>query len=74
MPGCLGGSFAMRFPSARILAIEPEDANFELLLKNVERYPNITPIQAALWNRDESVVARSAAWCLGLSHASGIGS
>lgn len=57
--------FAMRFPSARILAIEPEDANFELLLKNVERYPNITPIQAALWNRDESVVVtdpRRGAW------------
>ncbi|MEZ6091310.1 MAG: hypothetical protein R3C05_25500 [Pirellulaceae bacterium] len=26
----LAGVFAMRFPSARILAIEPEDANFEL--------------------------------------------
>jgi FkbM family methyltransferase len=42
--------FANRFPTARILAIEPEAANFELLRKNVAAYRQIVPIRAALWD------------------------
>lgn len=45
-------SFAMRFPEATILAIEPERANFDLLSLNVAPYPNITPLRAALWQED----------------------
>ena len=41
--------FANRYPSARILAIEPEPSNFAVLAQNVAPYPNIEPIQAALW-------------------------
>lgn len=40
---------ASRYPQARIVAIEPESANFELLLKNTRAYPNIIALQAALW-------------------------
>jgi FkbM family methyltransferase len=40
--------FASRFPSARIVAIEPERANFELLLRNVAPYPNVTCLRKAL--------------------------
>lgn len=40
---------ANQFPNARILAIEPEKSNFEVLLKNVAPYPNIIPFQGALW-------------------------
>lgn len=47
--------FANRYPEARIIAIEPEKDNFELLRKNVTPYPNITPVQAALWNRNEEI-------------------
>lgn len=42
--------FTNKYPSAKIFSIEPETANFKMLLKNTENYPNIIPIQAALWN------------------------
>jgi FkbM family methyltransferase len=42
-------SFANQFPNARILAIEPEEENFTILVKNVEPYPNIQPLLGALW-------------------------
>jgi FkbM family methyltransferase len=43
--------FAHRFPRARILAVEMEPANFRLLQKNCEPYPQITPIQKAVWGQ-----------------------
>lgn len=42
---------ANRYPSAKIYAIEPESSNFELLQENTNRYPNITTIQGALWDK-----------------------
>jgi FkbM family methyltransferase len=45
--------FASRFPEARIIAIEPEDTNVELLRLNTRAYPNVTVFQGALWGRDE---------------------
>ncbi|MBB1162648.1 FkbM family methyltransferase [Aquariibacter albus] len=47
--------FANRYPGARIIAIEPERHNFDTLCANVRAYPNITPLRAALWNRDEAI-------------------
>jgi len=44
--------FATQYPSARIFAIEPEKDNFELLRKNTERFQNITPICAALMQKE----------------------
>ncbi|MEM9444561.1 MAG: FkbM family methyltransferase [Verrucomicrobiota bacterium] len=44
--------FASRYPSARILALEPEQSNYMLLQKNVGPYENIVPIQGALWNEN----------------------
>lgn len=42
--------YANLYPSAEIIAIEPEVSNFIMLKKNVEPYTQIIPIQAALWN------------------------
>jgi len=42
--------FASRFPGARIVAVEPERANYELLVKNVVELPNVTPVNAAVWS------------------------
>jgi FkbM family methyltransferase len=42
--------FAKRFPTARIVAIEPDDDNFALLVENSRPYENVVPIQAALWS------------------------
>jgi len=38
-----------RFPDARILAIEPEESNYELLCENTQALSNVDTIQAALW-------------------------
>lgn len=47
--------FANRYPSAKIIAIEPEQSNFELLKRNTSAYANITPLQAALWHKNEEI-------------------
>lgn len=47
--------FANRYPSASIIALEPEPSNFRMLEKNVAVYPSITAIRAALWPREGQV-------------------
>ena len=44
--------FAERFPGAEIVALEPEQSNFELLRENTAACERIHPEQLALWNRD----------------------
>jgi FkbM family methyltransferase len=45
-------SFANRFPTASILALEPEAENFKLLQHNTSFYPKIEILQAAVWDKD----------------------
>ena len=47
--------FAYRYPKTRIIAVEPEPANFTALVRNVSPYKNIVPVQAALWKEDGEV-------------------
>jgi FkbM family methyltransferase len=47
--------FAHRYPMARIIAVEPEPANFAALVRNASHYTNIVPVQAALWKEDGEV-------------------
>jgi FkbM family methyltransferase len=47
--------FALEYPTARIIAIEPEPSNFAALVRNTASYKTITPIQAALWREDGQV-------------------
>lgn len=47
--------FANKFPQAKIIAIEPQLSNYKLLRENVAPYPNVIPVQAALWHEDGSV-------------------
>ncbi|MDR3133656.1 MAG: FkbM family methyltransferase [Prevotellaceae bacterium] len=47
--------YANRFPEAKIIAVEPEAANFELLKKNTSSYPNVRLYQAGLWNKTTSL-------------------
>lgn len=44
--------FATRFPSATILAVEPNAENRALLKQNCADYDNIEVIAAAVWDRD----------------------
>jgi FkbM family methyltransferase len=43
--------YAQRYPSARIIAVEPEPENFRILAMNAANYPNITPIQGGISDR-----------------------
>lgn len=47
--------FSNKYPDARIISIEAEKSNFELLLQNVVHYNNITPVFAALWGEDKEI-------------------
>lgn len=47
--------FAARYPTATIIAIEPEPENFLTLKRNCAHLPNIAPIQGALWPVSGSV-------------------
>lgn len=47
--------YANRYPQARILAIEPEPSNYQMLERNAAPYANITCIRAALWKNDTTI-------------------
>jgi FkbM family methyltransferase len=47
--------FSNKFPDSKIIAIEPEKSNFELLKKNIAPYDNITPICGALWHENKRI-------------------
>lgn len=53
--GLVSVYFANKYPSAKIIAIEPEKENFERLVLNAAAYPNIVPIRAALWHKNEEI-------------------
>ena len=44
--------FSITFPGADIIALEPEDTNYEFLEYNTEEFPCITPIKKALWYKN----------------------
>lgn len=48
--------FLSRFPHAKVIAVEPDPGNFEVLLKNVEQFGSrITPVCAAIWSQPGSL-------------------
>src|SRR5262249_45179752 len=49
--GCAANYFAIRYPEARIIAIEPDASNYQMLERNTAAYTNIARIQAGIWCR-----------------------
>lgn len=47
--------FATLFSKAKIIAIEPDKNNFELLQQNTADYPQVTCLQTALWDKNEDI-------------------
>jgi FkbM family methyltransferase len=43
--------FASQYPQAQIIAVEPDSGNFEMLRRNAEAYPQITPVHGGIWDR-----------------------
>jgi FkbM family methyltransferase len=44
--------FSGKFPAAKIIAIEPEQSNYDLLVRNCSGMANVTLRRAAVWNSD----------------------
>lgn len=57
--GCSSVWFARKYPSAKLIALEPEQSNFEALVKNTARYPQIHPVKKGLWNKSCSLKIES---------------
>jgi FkbM family methyltransferase len=47
--------YSIKYPEAKIIAIEPELSNYELLKNNIKNYPNIYSTQKALWHTDTTL-------------------
>lgn len=47
--------FANRFPEAKIIALEPDESNYDLAKKNVANYKNITLLRGAVWHKNEKI-------------------
>lgn len=43
--------FANKYPAARIIALEPEATNYEMLKANTAAYPNVTALRAGVWDK-----------------------
>lgn len=64
--------FACKYPEAKILSIEPEDSNYEILVSNTKQFPNIKTIKAALWNHRTLVSitnSKAASWAFQVTEA-----
>jgi FkbM family methyltransferase len=48
-------SFIKKFVNSKIIAVEPEKSNYDLLKSNSEHYHSIIPLQAGLWNKDTTL-------------------
>lgn len=53
--------FAREYPKAKIFAIEPDEQNFDLLLKNTTSYPNIRCLKGALWPTETTLAIQNPA-------------
>ena len=47
--------FSKRFPGAKIFALEPDPSNFEMLVLNTEKHPQIISLKNALWNKNTTL-------------------
>lgn len=47
---------ASKYPEAKIVTIEPDNQNYDILLENIKDYPNIIPVRAALWGYPKNMV------------------
>lgn len=47
--------FSMRFPNAKVFAVEPEIHNYEMMVKNVAGLDNVYCLNNAIWNSTKSL-------------------
>lgn len=71
--GLSAAFFAQTYPAAKIIAIEPDPQNFELLMQNTARFPNVSAVRAAVWKESGTITLADpglGSWGLQVSDAS----
>jgi FkbM family methyltransferase len=53
--------FSHKYPEAKIIAVEPEKSNFDLLVRNTKPYKNILCVNGGLYGEDVSLVISDSA-------------
>jgi FkbM family methyltransferase len=53
--GLSAAFFAHTYPEAMIIAIEPDARNYELLMLNTTRFPNVHAVRAAVWKESGTI-------------------
>ena len=53
--GLSAAFFAQSYPEAKIIVIEPDAQNFEMLLHNTAQFPNVSAVRAAVWNESGTI-------------------
>jgi FkbM family methyltransferase len=70
--GLSAAFFAHTYPEATIIAIEPDARNYELLMLNTMRFPNVHAVRAAVWKESGTISLTdpgSGAWGLQVSES-----
>ena len=70
--GLSAAFFAHTYPEATIVAIEPDARNYELLMLNTMRFPNVHAVRAAVWKESGTISLTdpgSGAWGLQVSES-----
>lgn len=70
--GLSAAFFAHTYPAARVIVIEPDARNFELLRQNTARFPNLSAVRAAVWKESGSITLSDpglGSWGLQVSEA-----
>lgn len=68
--GLSAAFFAHKYPEATIIAIEPDARNYQLLMLNTMRFPNVHAVRAAVWKESGTIALTdpgSGAWGLQVS-------
>jgi FkbM family methyltransferase len=58
--GLFSSYYANKFPNIPVVSIEPESSNFEMLLKNTSRLPNVNCMKKGLWGEDSRLRIKNA--------------
>lgn len=56
--GLTSAYLASKYPMASIVSLEPEQDNFQLLVKNTQYYNNIKPVKAGVWSKKAKLVIK----------------
>ena len=66
--------FANKYPGAKIIAVEPEETNYEMLRENTRAYPNVTALRSGIWGARGRLAVENPGdekWCFRVREAEG---